>query len=271
MVGIKALFLTFGYLSLCWGIPVLMILSLTYICRNSERALDSTFGAKAEIYAGFIGIMIHETSHFLLALLFKHKIIKIKLLVLPWNVDMSEEHPKLGYVNHAYSDHSLYQVIGNAFIGTAPVYGCTAVLYLIYRYMTPNLFNLINNTINQIWSQPSSFDISSFCSSLLGLMKFDISSIGITLLAFYLITNITLTGFDLSNADLKNSLHAGIGVLILLAFIIFPFCYFGMEAYLNYYILGFVMWFLPIFTLSLFNAILVNLGCNVFRFFGNLG
>lgn len=270
MLILNSLFTTFCYLALCWGLPVLIILMLTFICRNSEKALDSTFGAKAEIYAGFLGIMVHETSHFLLALLFNHKVVEVKLLVLPWQVDMSEEHPKLGYVNHAYSDHSLYQVIGNAFIGTAPIYGCTAVLYLIYRYLTPNLFNLMNSSIQQIWHDPAKFDLAGFITSLAGLMKFDLKTILIALLALYLITNITLTGFDLSDVDLKNSFHAGIGILILLAFIIFPFVYFGMTAYLDYYLVGFVMWFLPIFTLSIFNAILVNLGCNLFKFLVDL-
>lgn len=43
----------------------------------------------------------------LLAKVFNHKILEVRLLVMSWDVDLHEENPKPGYVNHAYSDHCL--------------------------------------------------------------------------------------------------------------------------------------------------------------------
>lgn len=265
----NTLFLSLGYLALGWGVPVLIILLLTHICRNAERTIDSTLGPKTEIYAGFLGIMVHETSHWLFAKLFHHRIVDVKLLVMPWDVNLNEEHPRLGYVNTTYSDHSFYQMIGTAFIGTAPIYGCTAVIYLIYRLFTPNLLKLMTHTAESLISNPLSFSWNDFLYSFVELWKFDSRTLLLVTFAFYLIINITLTGFDLSDADLKSSYTAGIWILIFMSAIILPMVYFQMTDFLNYYLIGFVIWIVAIFSLSILTALLVDFGCHILHFFIN--
>lgn len=268
MSFVQALLNTLYYLVLCWLLPVVIILSLTYICRNSERALDSsTFGPKAEIYFGFIGIMVHETSHFLMAVIFNHRINDMQLLVLPSRVNLESKHPVLGYVNQSYNPNSVYQTIGNAFIGTAPIYGCTAALYGIYRLFTPSLFNFMTKTLTEIVHNPLSFSFKDFIFNFTDLFKYDLKSIVFVLIAFYLITNITLTGFDLSNADLKSSAYAGLALLAVMAIVIMTFEIFGIANIITPFLYNFATWFLALSSLAIFNALVVNIISHLLHFY----
>lgn len=266
---LNALFLTIGYLAGFWGLPVIIILSLTYICRDAERTLDRTVTPKAEIYFGFIGIMIHEASHWLLAKIFNHQIIDCKLLVMPWEVDLFQPHSQLGYVRHAYSDRSFYQMVGNAFIGTAPIYGCTAILYLVFRLFMPHLFKFLTDTTSLLLHQPKLINSNYLLTYLGQVVSFTPRSLFLTFIGLLLLINITLTGFDLSDADLKNARTAGMWILIILAIVIFPLVASGMTSFLNFYLIAFISWLLTTFSLSLVIAVLVNVGCHVLHFFTN--
>ena len=95
--------------------------------------------SKAVVYAtGFIGTPIHELSHALLCLVFFHKINEIKLF------QINSEDGTLGYVNHSYNKKNLYQVIGNFFIGVAPILVGTVFLILMMWLITPLTFDAVN-------------------------------------------------------------------------------------------------------------------------------
>jgi hypothetical protein len=74
------------------------------------------------------GVAIHELGHAFFCLLFRHRIVKMKLF-------SPQSDGTLGYVQHAYNPKSAYQKIGNFFIGTGPIWFGTMIVYLIARFI----------------------------------------------------------------------------------------------------------------------------------------
>ncbi|MGY0276604.1 hypothetical protein [Limosilactobacillus fermentum] len=83
----------------------------------------------AQVIGGGIGIIIHELSHLIVALLFRHQIKGVALLRIP---RPNDGDTSLGYVQHAGQTTSLYQRSGNFFIGVAPLIGD-----IIRRWLSP--------------------------------------------------------------------------------------------------------------------------------------
>lgn len=83
------------------------------------------------IWTGLIGTPVHEFSHALMCVLFRHRIVDICFYQKP------DATGTMGYVNHAYNQMSLYQQIGNYFIGVAPLLGGTAAIYLLMMLLLP--------------------------------------------------------------------------------------------------------------------------------------
>ena len=84
----------------------------------------------AVLYAiSFVGTPIHELSHALMCLIFGHKITKIKLFQNKENDDC------LGYVLHTYNPKNVYHLMGNYFIGVAPITVGTSLVCLLMRIL----------------------------------------------------------------------------------------------------------------------------------------
>ena len=83
---------------------------------------------------GYIGTPIHEYSHALMCLLFGHTVKKIRLF------GDSKRSKTLGYVEHTYYKKNLYQQMGNFFIGISPILAGGAVILLLVRVLTPEMF-----------------------------------------------------------------------------------------------------------------------------------
>lgn len=91
--------------------------------------------------SAIIGTPIHELSHAIVAKIFLHKILKISLF------QFSDSHSRLGYVNHSYNRYSIYQNAGNFFIGIAPLFGGSLVIYLFAYLFSDEALNIINYSI----------------------------------------------------------------------------------------------------------------------------
>lgn len=102
-------------LGLTIGVP--FFLSFTLINQPSHQAADcQPFGIGGQIGFGFLGIMIHEASHLLMALVFGHHVDQFRLVRIP-----TADNDTLGYVHHTWNNRNLYQNMGNLFIGVAPI------------------------------------------------------------------------------------------------------------------------------------------------------
>lgn len=105
---------------------------LSLLERATHQAYLRSFGWRGILWTGWIGTPIHELGHVVLAKLFRHRIHRIALF---------QPNPRtgmLGSVDHSYNPKSLYQRIGNFFVGAAPLIFGGALLALLLALLVPN-------------------------------------------------------------------------------------------------------------------------------------
>jgi hypothetical protein len=191
-------------------IGLLLGILRTYSIKNFQRS----FGRKAVMITGFIGVPIHELSHAIVAILFGHKVTDIKLLQKP------DGNGVMGYVNHSYNKNSIYQLIGNFFIGIAPIFGGTISIIALMYFVVPQAYNqfihiLIKNvhvtTLNKTI-------IEGILSSYGGLIKtiFSLNNFGNPFFYIFLFVAICISShISLSYADIKGAFR-GLSVIFML-------------------------------------------------------
>lgn len=121
---------TFFQLVFLLGPLALFAVFLHLLERFTSRRLSERLGWWAILWTGWIGTPIHEASHAVFCLLFRHQVKEIALF------KPDRKTGCLGYVHHGYNKRNPYHVIGNFFIGAAPLLGGSlalfGVLYLFY-------------------------------------------------------------------------------------------------------------------------------------------
>lgn len=140
-----------------------LILLLFVLQRLIFSLTASWLGGKAIYLSAWLGTPIHELSHALGCVLFAHKIQRIVL----FNPGNSSE---LGYVSHSYNNRYLWQVIGNFFIGIAPLFGGLAMLYLATYLLIANADSLLSLLKNNPFSYSLTHN-QTLMSELIVLLK----------------------------------------------------------------------------------------------------
>lgn len=112
------------YLGRHFALFLMLALALFILQRLVFALSEKIFGGKVIYFSAWLGTPIHELSHAFVCLIFGHKIQRLVL----FNPD---SRGTLGYVNHAYNNRSIWQVMGNFFIGIAPLFGGLLALYLV--------------------------------------------------------------------------------------------------------------------------------------------
>lgn len=91
-----------------------------------------TLGWKGILWTAWLGTPIHELGHAFFAKIFRHRIENITIF------QPNEASGNLGHVDHSYNPRSLYQKIGNFFIGSAPmIFGSIVLIVCLYLFV-PN-------------------------------------------------------------------------------------------------------------------------------------
>jgi hypothetical protein len=151
---LKVIISTFTQLIILLGPIVLLALFMSIVSRQNEKLSYLVLGQKGYLYLfGWLGTAVHEIGHAFFAILFGHKIDEI-VLFSPDLVNGS-----LGHVRHSYNPNSIYQNIGNFFIGIGPVIFGSLILFLISSILFG--FNLKNINLTEFNSDSFS-SISSF-------------------------------------------------------------------------------------------------------------
>lgn len=118
---------------------------ISLLCRLFYRIIGGGVSGRVVCYAtGIIGTPIHELSHALMCIIFGHKIVDINV----YNIDI--DSGVLGFVSHEYNPRNPYHVLGNYFIGIAPILMNTAVIYLLFYLLLPDTFALANASITSL-------------------------------------------------------------------------------------------------------------------------
>jgi len=114
---------------------VLFGLLLHWFERVMQLPLARRFGWGSVLWTGWLGAPIHELSHVVMCFIFSHRIDELALF------KPDRQTGRLGYVKHAYNPKNYFQVVGNLFIGLAPLLGGATVLYLMFRLFYPQAAN----------------------------------------------------------------------------------------------------------------------------------
>ena len=98
------------------------------------------FGFNGILFTGILGTPLHELSHYVMCLIFKHNIVRVEL----FRPSSCKVDGVLGFVSHSFNKNSLYQQIGNFFIGIAPlVFGSIALIFS-FKLLLPDMFLTLN-------------------------------------------------------------------------------------------------------------------------------
>ena len=200
------------------GILLVFGLLLGIIEKRTTRNLVKRLGPKVIVLTGIVGTTIHELSHLIMSLIFRHRVENVKL----FSINLKSE--TLGYVNHSYNKKSYYQRAGNFFIGVAPILIGTAIIILLFRILVPNSWS---NAINEFGFSGylglvDSFSIQKFIDLLLnsswGIITSLFSVDNITSFKFWIFIILAISicmHMELSPADFKGAIDGIIFIFIL--------------------------------------------------------
>lgn len=113
-------------------VPFLVVgLGLHGLERIVQRSLARHFGWGSVLWTGWLGTPIHELSHAAFCLLFAHRIEEMAVF------RPDRESGRMGYVRHSWNPANPWAVVGNFFIGVAPLIGGVLALYFLLWLFFP--------------------------------------------------------------------------------------------------------------------------------------
>lgn len=257
----QVLYATYSQLFLIFAPLLVLFLVLHLLSRWNSRLSLRFWGENFYLYGfGWFGCSIHELSHAFFALIFGHKISQVTLF------QPNGDGSSLGHVTHSYNKKSIYQKIGNFFIGISPLLSGAVVLYLgtwllydlkvtqysLFRIKPENFYNLtiLMQSMSVIWRDLNGFLSALFLGSNSSWWK--------TALLIYILYSVG-SGMTLSKSDLKSALGGFLWLIIFFFLFNLVTIWIGNFAFiflsrLNQYLSGF--WLLLIF-FALANAIFI--------------
>jgi len=123
---IKVIQSSYNQLFVLLGPLLVLVLILNFSAILTARLSLRFWGRSIFLFGfGWLGCSIHELSHAFFALIFGHKIKEMVLF------EPNSKGESLGHVSHSYNKKSIYQKIGNFFIGIGPLLAGGLVLLLI--------------------------------------------------------------------------------------------------------------------------------------------
>ena len=224
MIFFNILIDSFTNLASILGIFVIFGFIFNVIENKNNQLIQRALGEKIIIFTGFIGTVVHEVSHMIMALIFNHKIVKVEL----FRPRKYKEDGILGFVKSTYNPNSIYQQVGNFFIGIAPMIFGTLTIWLLFIIFSNNLYTMFLNYMNI--GLYTNYLQSSNYSGFFDLLVHDVFLLLKTIFSFDYIFNVNhlimlfliysiSTHMTLSLADLKGSFK-GLLVCFIVVFVI---------------------------------------------------
>lgn len=194
---------------------------------------------------GLIGVPIHEISHCLCCIIFRHSITKVKLY--SWPTSHSKSDVALGYVEHSFNPNSIYQVVGNFFIGIAPIFGGVVATGGVSLALLPGADTMMIRLFDIVNIDPPAGRYFEFyyhlnlalISELLSSLQSDWLQSPIQVSIWVFVVGAIGLYLSPSNADLLGSLKGG---MYLLGFLILTDVVLGNQAFYGYLTTVFMGW-----------------------------
>nr|WP_275900866.1 hypothetical protein [Bacillus mycoides] len=199
------------------GVIIVIGFILGYLESLTRTYWSRAFGRKGFLLTAWIGVPIHELGHAIMCLLFRHKIVATQF----FPTDTSQG--ALGYVQHQYNQKSIYQRIGNFFIGIGPIISGITALILLMRYFVPASYYLFNTNLETtVTSTSINLDmIQNMFLSTFFLLKSLFTMSNLLTPSFWLFLFIAIcisAHIALSKPDIKGSID-GIIVMFIVLFL----------------------------------------------------
>lgn len=127
-----------------FGVYIVFGFIMNFVERLNTQLIYGTVGYIGIVITGFVGTVVHEFSHFILCRLFRHQVIEVA-----WFRPIEGmKDGVLGYVSHSYDKGSIYQQIGNFFIGIAPILVGSLIVMLLYQLFLPKSAKAFRERMN---------------------------------------------------------------------------------------------------------------------------
>lgn len=252
------------------GVLIAVGILLGWIQSISNKWAYQAFGKIGILLTGCIGTPIHEAGHAIMCLIFGHKINSIKFFT------MSPNSTTLGYVNHSFNKHNLYQASGNFFISLGPLFSGTAAILFFMYLLEPYTFSALqryvivapldSNTIMSLieWSGSSMVVVYTgiFSSKNVGSPSFWL---------FLVLAICTASHIALSKEDIKNAISGFTVTLFSIVLINMAAAFWDMEtlkyvlivAKYNIYLISMLSVSIGF---SLITALIMGLACKIKSF-----
>ncbi len=272
MIFFNILIDSFANLASILGIFVIFGFIFNVIENKNNQLIQRSLGEKFIIFTGFIGTVVHEVSHLIMALIFNHKIVKIEL----FRPRKYKEDGILGFVRSTYNPNSIYQQVGNFFIGIAPMIFGTLTIWLLFIIFSNNIYTMFLNYMDI--GLYTNYLQSSNYSGFFNLLVHDVFLLLKTIFSFDYIFNVNhlimlfliysiSTHMTLSLADLKGSFKGLLVCFIVVFVITFLGKILGLSNIftssivfkINLYIFLFLMLGLFFSLLTLFISFIINI------------
>ncbi|MBA4686150.1 MAG: hypothetical protein H2184_03275 [Candidatus Galacturonibacter soehngenii] len=202
--------------------PLIVFGLLFFVMKKGcNRNLRKSIGYIGTVIFGIVGVPIHEISHLIMCLIFRHKITQVSLFRLV----KGRYDNILGFVKHKYNANSLYQTTGCFFIGIAPMIVGSSIIVWIINFLFPPLLANLDSFIGIDSLRISTLSTAFFHNASL-IFSIMFSSENFSNLSYwiaiYVIISIALH-MTISKADFDNALSG----FALLEIIIFAFSLIG--------------------------------------------
>ncbi len=196
------------------GALILTGMVLGVLEHRTNLYVQSVFGMRGIMVTAWIGTPVHELGHLLMCYIFKHRVSGFKLFSL------RPRDGVLGYVNHSWNSKSLFQNIGNFFIGMGPIFSGTCALILGMYVFLPDSFAMFSNYLALDASQLDSRTLASILTLTAQLFKSIFSAENLFSLNFWIFFALAIaisSHIALSKEDLKG---ASKGLITIFSFIL---------------------------------------------------
>ena len=132
-----------------------LALILQLVTLSLRRRWYEILGERSWIALAAPGTVVHEAGHALFCLIFRHKILEMKLF-------SPESDGTLGMVRHSWDPESFYQRAGNFFIGTGPIITGVLVISCCTAWLLPDVWNELE--------MRNFYTFSDFCAALISMI-----------------------------------------------------------------------------------------------------
>lgn len=125
---------------------IIQILILYILSRLLDRLILRRIGRTLYLITQWPGVMVHELSHLVGCLVTFTRVFQVKLF--------APSGDTLGFVSHVQSRNPIKNIV----ISLAPLFGVTAVIWLLIRFLLPELYFSILNPVKAGLADFTSFN-----------------------------------------------------------------------------------------------------------------